>query len=66
MEDSKQAEATKQRMQKIGAAREEQLDALKARLLAERCACPSHGLHQRTYLIRHDDVFHAFILVHAR
>ena len=51
MEESKQAEAAKKRMQKISAAREEQLDALKARLLAERCACPAHGLHQRIHPI---------------
>lgn len=51
IEESKQAEAAKERMQTLSAAREEQLDALKARLLAERCACPSHDLHQRIHLI---------------
>ena len=49
MEESKQAEAAKERMQTLSAAREEQLDALKARLLAERCACPTHDSHQRIF-----------------
>ena len=51
MEERKRVEAAKEHMHKLSAAREEQLYALKASLLAERCACPSHGLHQRTHLV---------------
>ena len=41
MEERKRVEAAKEHMHKLSAAREEQLYALKASLLAERCASPS-------------------------
>lgn len=55
MEDERKAQAAKEKAASLSKAREEQLDALKTRLLAERCACftdDSTGMTKWVLLLR--------------